>query len=71
MDADRCSALDSSVHSPAVYTSVSEMHLKDMGLQTQWYNVDVPDGGEVRWEGVVRRYWDLPTYRLPICTFDM
>ena len=38
-----------------VYTHVSEMHLKEIGLKTEWHEVDMLDEGEVTWEGVVRR----------------
>lgn len=38
-----------------VYTHVSEIHLKEIGLKTEWHEVDMLDEGEVTWEGVVRR----------------
>jgi len=44
------------------------MQLRDIGLSTTWEDVDVEDGGEATWDGIVRRYWDLASpYRLPIC----
>lgn len=75
--------LDLDVHGPTglgagsrlfydVYTVVSEMHLKDVGLSTAWTDVPIKDGGELVWKGVTRRYWDSPTaYRLPICKTDV
>ncbi|KAK9897586.1 S-adenosyl-L-methionine-dependent methyltransferase [Cystobasidium minutum MCA 4210] len=56
-----------------VYTHVSEMHLSEIGLKTEWYEVDMnsTDKGQVTWEGIVRRYWNIPCpYRLPICQLD-
>lgn len=40
-----------------VYTHVSEMHLSEIGLKTEWYEVDMnsTDKGQVTWEGIVRR----------------
>lgn len=40
-----------------VYTHVSEMHLGEIGLKTEWYEVDMnsTDKGQVTWEGIVRR----------------
>ncbi|EPE05794.1 arginine n-methyltransferase 2 [Ophiostoma piceae UAMH 11346] len=59
-----------------VYTRVVEMHLSDAGLDVAWQDVDVQlaeDGldtaGKGAWEGILRPYWTLETYRLPTCTF--
>jgi protein arginine N-methyltransferase 2 len=40
-----------------VYTHVSEMHLKEIGLKTTWYEVDMnsTEHGEATWEGITRR----------------
>ncbi|GAA97458.1 uncharacterized protein L969DRAFT_116319 [Mixia osmundae IAM 14324] len=51
-----------------VYTAVSELELRDIGLSTEWTEVAVEDAGEVTWKGITRRYWDVASsYRLPIC----
>ncbi|KAG8623928.1 hypothetical protein KVT40_008904 [Elsinoe batatas] len=53
-----------------VYTKIVEMDLFEAGLDTEWKEINVSDldkAGE--WEGVRRKYWALPTYRLPVCTF--
>ncbi|KAF2218645.1 S-adenosyl-L-methionine-dependent methyltransferase [Elsinoe ampelina] len=53
-----------------VYTKIVEMDLFEAGLDTEWKEIDVSDldkAGE--WEGVRRKYWALPTYRLPVATF--
>lgn len=53
-----------------VYTKLVEMDLFEAGLETDWKELDISDldkAGE--WEGVRRKYWALPTYRLPTCKF--
>ena len=51
-----------------VFTSLAELQLRDIGLSTSWEDVEVENGGEATWDGVVRRYWDIPSsYRLPLC----
>ncbi|EFX03918.1 arginine n-methyltransferase [Grosmannia clavigera kw1407] len=59
-----------------VYTRVVEMHLSEAGFDVTWHDVDVAladDGldapGKGAWEGIVRPYWTLDKYRLPVCTF--
>mgnify|MGYP001583650548 FL=1 len=55
-----------------VYTSVAELHLREIGLETRWEEVNLEGEGEGGlWEGVERRYWgDVGPYRLPICWLD-
>jgi len=53
-----------------VYTQVAELHLQEIGLQTQWVDVEVGPSLESRW-GETRQYFTLPIYRLPICTLDL
>ncbi|KAK4694096.1 type IV protein arginine methyltransferase, partial [Phenoliferia sp. Uapishka_3] len=55
-----------------VYTSVSELHLREIGLETRWEEVELEGEGEGgAWEGVERRYWgDVGPYRLPVCWLD-
>ena len=50
-----------------VYTHVAELHLSDVGLDVQWYDIDVcsKDGENNRW-GSSREYFTVPLYRLPI-----
>ncbi|KAG0144929.1 hypothetical protein CROQUDRAFT_79403 [Cronartium quercuum f. sp. fusiforme G11] len=54
-----------------IYTRIAELDLHEAGFKTIWHEVDV-EGGEAIWEGIKRRYWNIPTpYRLPICMYDM
>jgi len=49
-----------------VYTHITELHLADVGIDVQWFDVDVNfDVGENRW-GESRKYFTLPLYRLPL-----
>jgi len=53
-----------------VYTTVSELHLRDMGLLTEWEEVDL-DNAWV-WDGLEKRYWgDVGPYRLPVSRLEM
>ena len=53
-----------------VYTKVAEMDLFEAGFDVDWTNVDVPEADkEGTWEGTRRRYWDVGSYRLPLCQF--
>ena len=54
-----------------VYTKVAEMDLFEAGYDVRWVDVAVDERlrGAGTWEGVRRRYWDLETYRLPVCGF--
>ncbi|MCJ1413806.1 Arginine N-methyltransferase 2 [Xylographa parallela] len=53
-----------------VYTKVVEIDLLEAGYDVEWETIAVPDLDRTRqWEGIKRPYWQLPTYRLPICTF--
>lgn len=70
-----------------VYTTVSELHLREVGLVTQWDEVDVVPGREAvdRWSstgqsgsaGAVvdeKKYWAesmVGQYRLPVCRLGM
>lgn len=56
-----------------VYTEVSEVHLREMGLTTEWSEVEVGAGAVGVWEGTERRYWsaEVGAYRLPICWMEM
>ncbi len=54
-----------------VYTTVSELHLREMGLLTEWEEVDL-DNAWV-WEGLEKRYWNevVGPYRLPVSRLEM
>ncbi|CED84000.1 arginine n-methyltransferase 2 [Phaffia rhodozyma] len=56
-----------------VYTSLSELHLQEVGIgSVKWTDVLIED--EVReevWNGIRRKYWTLPLYRLPIAQMDL
>ncbi|KAH9935476.1 uncharacterized protein B0H18DRAFT_975822 [Fomitopsis serialis] len=48
-----------------VYTRVSELHLADVGIDIEWTDVDVFEGGQDRW-GETREYFAQRFYRLPV-----
>ena len=49
-----------------MYTHIAELHLADVGIDVQWFNVNVSsDMEENRW-GESRKYFTLPLYRLPL-----
>ncbi|BEJ13436.1 hypothetical protein CspHIS471_0306100 [Cutaneotrichosporon sp. HIS471] len=51
----------------AVSSSLAELHMDDVGLETTWHDVAIPQSlAEEVWRGVRRKYWELPGYRLPI-----
>ncbi|KAK4687603.1 type IV protein arginine methyltransferase, partial [Tremellales sp. Uapishka_1] len=55
---------------PTIYSvsaELAEFHLEDVGLTVEWHDVSIPESlREEVWKGVRRRYWELPSYRLPI-----
>ncbi|WWC67220.1 uncharacterized protein I206_101127 [Kwoniella pini CBS 10737] len=56
----------------AVSSGLAELHLEDVGLDTKWYDVLIPDSlREEVWKGVRRRYWELPGYKLPIAKMKL
>ncbi|KAL1406925.1 Arginine N-methyltransferase 2 [Vanrija albida] len=51
----------------AVSSSLAELHLDDVGLDTTWHDVAIPESlAREVWKGVRRRYWELPGYKLPV-----
>ncbi|MCJ1295791.1 Arginine N-methyltransferase 2 [Xylographa carneopallida] len=53
-----------------VYTKVVEIDLLEAGYDVEWETLPVPDLDLTgQWEGIKRSYWQLPSYRLPVCTF--
>lgn len=53
-----------------VYTRISELDLKEIGLTTQWTTMQ-PKVTEQEWQGVKRKYWDLADYYCPLARFDV
>ena len=55
-----------------VYCEVARRQLARLGLATSY--APLPQGDEARapavWAGVANRYWHLPVYFLPSCTFE-
>lgn len=51
-----------------VYQKVVELDLFESGFDVEWKNVQLPNLGP-EWEGVRRKYWNVDSYRLPICRF--
>jgi protein arginine N-methyltransferase 2 len=53
-----------------VYNKIAEIDLFEAGFDTEWETIPVPDLDEQgQWEGVRRKYWALPNYKLPTCSF--
>ena len=48
-----------------VYTRVSELDLREIGLDTHW-SVIYPRVDPDTWKGVKRSYWSLDSYYLPV-----
>ncbi|WWC85412.1 uncharacterized protein L201_000275 [Kwoniella dendrophila CBS 6074] len=56
----------------AVSSSLAELHLEDVGLNTTWHDVLIPESlREEVWKGVKRRYWELSGYKLPIAKMSL
>ncbi|KAM0751369.1 hypothetical protein T439DRAFT_313704 [Meredithblackwellia eburnea MCA 4105] len=55
-----------------IYTSVSELHLREIGLETVWKDVVINEATATgTWDGVERKYWgDVGPYRLPVCHLE-
>lgn len=60
---------------PTIYSvscELFDMHMFDLGLEVTWKTVPIPDSvREEVWQGVRRRYWDLPSYEMPLVCWDM
>ncbi|GAA5903485.1 hypothetical protein JCM5296_006267 [Sporobolomyces johnsonii] len=56
-----------------VYTTVAELHLREVGLSTTWHEVEVLGAGS-EWEATERKYWSderaVGAYRLPVCRLE-
>jgi hypothetical protein len=47
-----------------------EMDLFEAGFDAEFEDIAVPDLQEAgEWEGILRPYWALQTYKLPTCKF--
>lgn len=53
-----------------VYTRVSELDLRDIGLVTEWRTLH-PRVAEEVWNGVKRQYWSLDAYYLPVAHMQL
>ncbi|KAL2431069.1 Protein arginine N-methyltransferase 2 [Exophiala dermatitidis] len=51
-----------------VYQKVVEMDLFESGFDVEWQDVPLPNL-EQEWDGVRRKYWNVTSYRLPVCKF--
>lgn len=51
-----------------VYQKVVEMDFFEAGFDVDWQEVEIPQL-DAEWEGVKRRYWNVDSYRLPLCRF--
>ncbi|KAI8328489.1 arginine N-methyltransferase 2-like protein [Chlamydoabsidia padenii] len=53
-----------------IYCRVSEVDLREFGLNTDYVEMEIPTADEKGvWDGVRQRYWVLDKYYLPICKF--
>ena len=63
-------AADPTIYSVA--SALAELHLEDVGLNVEWHDVPIAESlREEVWNGVTRRYWELPSYRLPIARMGL
>ena len=53
-----------------VYTRISELDLREIGLTTTWHTVQ-PKIKQEEWQGVKQKYWTLPQYYLPLAKMDV
>ncbi|KAE8151152.1 S-adenosyl-L-methionine-dependent methyltransferase [Aspergillus avenaceus] len=51
-----------------VYQKVAEMDLFEAGFDVEWEEIKVP-GLDNEWDGVRRSYWNIDSYRLPLCKY--
>lgn len=53
-----------------VYTRISELDLREIGLTTTWHTIS-PTIKEEEWEGVKQKYWTLGEYYCPLAKLDV
>ncbi|KAF7585195.1 hypothetical protein BBP40_011758 [Aspergillus hancockii] len=51
-----------------VYQKVTEMDLFEAGFDVEWEEINLPKLDE-EWDGVRRAYWQIESYRLPLCKY--
>ncbi|KIW15971.1 hypothetical protein PV08_06021 [Exophiala spinifera] len=51
-----------------IYQKVVEMDLFEAGFEVDWEDVELPKLDQ-EWDGVRRKYWNIDSYRLPVCKF--
>ncbi|KAE8350259.1 S-adenosyl-L-methionine-dependent methyltransferase [Aspergillus coremiiformis] len=51
-----------------VYQKVAEMDLFEAGFDVEWEEIEVPKLDD-EWDGVRRAYWQIESYRLPLCNY--
>ncbi|KNG89494.1 arginine N-methyltransferase 2 [Aspergillus nomiae NRRL 13137] len=51
-----------------VYQKVVEMDLMDAGFDVEWEEIALPKLDN-EWDGVRRAYWQIESYRLPLCKY--
>ena len=52
-----------------VYAKVVEIDLLEAGYDVEWETIPIQDLEQSKqWDGVKRPYWQLESYRLPVCT---
>ena len=51
-----------------VYQKVVELDLFESAFDVEWETVDLPKLDD-EWQGVRRKYWNVESYRLPVCKF--
>ncbi|OGM48031.1 arginine N-methyltransferase 2 [Aspergillus bombycis] len=51
-----------------VYQKVAEMDLMDAGFDVEWEEIALPKLDN-EWDGVRRAYWQIESYRLPLCKY--
>lgn len=53
-----------------VYREIASMELQEMGLSTEYTEIDFDANDDPEWEGIKRKYWSLKKYYLPTCRFS-
>ena len=53
-----------------VYTRVAELDLRGIGLGTEWEEMR-PQLTEETWQGTLRSYWTLDSFRIPLCRMNV
>lgn len=51
-----------------VYQKVAELDLFEAGFDVEWHDIQLPTLDK-EWDGVKRSYWNIKSYRHPVCKF--